>query len=381
MGSFFNFAPPMKTLSIPLRIWICFICLLSIHQEANSQTDTQIAPGQWSIGMNIHKGFIIAHRPAMVHLQKQFSTELEISYLKTVEGSKAWHSEYNFPQYGLGYKYFDFGNREELGQGHSLFGQVVYPLIRKNRLRMGAKVGVGVGYVEKPFNVSDNYKNLAIGTRLNGFVNAGIRFQFLTRKNFQINAGIDFAHFSNGSFRKPNLGINLPSLNFGGIYYCGEPLVGKKPTNEILKRNHEFTATLAIAVKEVYPPNGDKYAVNILHIQYHHPLHRKGFIGGGIEGTIDRSLPFQLEEKAAGHSYFANTIRSGIFGSAGLRMGNWDGYFQMGMYTYNRYKEDGNIYNRLLLRYAITKRTFASFGLKSHFGKADYFEWGLGIKF
>ncbi|MBK9638656.1 MAG: hypothetical protein IPO63_12895 [Bacteroidetes bacterium] len=62
-------------------------------------------------------------------------------------------------------------------------------------------------------------------------------------------------------------------------------------------------------------------------------------------------------------------------------MGNWDGYFQMGMYTYNRYKEDGNIYNRLLLRYAFTKKAYASFGLKSHFGKADYFEWGLGLKF
>jgi hypothetical protein len=381
MGSFFNFAPRMKVLLHPLRIWICCLSFLVIHQEANSQTDTHLAPGKWSFGVNFHKGFIIAHRPAMVHLQKQFSTEVELSYLKTVDGSKPWHSVYNYPQYGIGYKYFDFGNNRELGQGHSLFGQVVYPLIRRNRLRLGAKVGIGVGYVEKTFNVTDNYKNLAIGTQLNGYVNTGIRFQFFTSKNFQFNAGIDFAHFSNGSFRKPNLGINLPSLNIGGIYYVGGPLESKKPTEEIPKRKREFTATIAMAVKEVYPPNGSKYFVNIFHFQYHHPLHRKGFIGGGIEGTIDRSLPFQLEEKANGHSYLENTLRSGIFGSAGIRMGNFDGYFQMGAYTYNRYKEDGNIYNRLLLRYALSKKSFISFGLKSHFGKADYFEWGLGIKF
>lgn len=381
MGSFFNFAPRMEILPFPIRLCICFLVFLTIHQEANSQTDTHIAPGQWSVGLNLHKGFIIAHRPAMVHLQKQYSTEVELSFLKTVDGSKTWHLHYNYPQYGLGYKFFDFGNREELGQGHSLFGQVIYPLIRKNRLRMGVRVGVGIGYVEKPFNVTDNYKNLAIGTNLNGYVNTGIRFQFITGKKFQWNAGIDFAHFSNGSFRKPNLGINLPSLTVGGIYYVGNPLTQKNPEDEIPKRKQEFTATIAFAIKEVYPPNGKKYAVNILHFQYHHPLHRKGFVGGGIEGTIDRSLPFQLEEKADGHSYFSNTLRSGIFGSAGLRMGNWDGYFQMGVYTYNRYKEDGNIYNRLLLRYAITPKTFVSFGLKSHFGKADYFEWGLGIKF
>ncbi|MBK7965905.1 MAG: hypothetical protein IPK10_11885 [Bacteroidetes bacterium] len=148
----------MKILSFTLRICICCLCFLAFHQEANSQTDTQIAPGHWSIGVNIHRGFIIAHRPAMIHLQRHFSTEVELSFLKTVDGSKSWHSDYNYPQYGIGYKYFDFGNQEELGQGQSLFGQVIYPLIRKNRLRMGVKVGIGIGFVEKPFHVSDNYK-------------------------------------------------------------------------------------------------------------------------------------------------------------------------------------------------------------------------------
>ena len=371
----------MKILNSHFRLYLCCLIFLGAHQAAYSQTDTVLSPGKWSVGLNFHKGFIIAHRSAMVHLQKNFSTEVELSFLKPVNGSKGWHADYNFPQYGLGYKYFDFGNQEELGQGHSLFGQVIYPMIRRNRLRMGIKLGVGVGYVEKPFRIADNYKNLAIGTHVNGFVNAGVRFQFFTNNKFQLNCGIDFAHFSNGSFRKPNLGINLPSLNFGGVYFIGESKLKQIQTDAPIKRKREFTATLAIAVKEVYPPNGDRYSVNILHIQYHHPLHRKGFIGGGIEGTVDRSLPFQLEEKAQGHSYFSNTVRSGVFGSAGIRMGNWDGYFQMGMYMYNRYKKDGNIYNRLLLRYAFTKKAFASFGLKAHFGRADYFEWGLGIKF
>jgi hypothetical protein len=54
--------------------------------------------------------------------------------------------------------------------------------------------------------------------------------------------------------------------------------------------------------------------------------------------------------------------------------------FENGYYLYNRYKDDGNIYSRLCLRYHFSDRYFAVLNLKSHFAKADYWEYGIGMR-
>jgi len=370
----------MNYISRTLLKTICLAIFLLFIQNAYSQIDTVLSPGKWSIGASVHRGFIIAHRSAIVHLQDRHPSELELSYLKTADGSKEWHHNYNHPQYGLGYKFFDFGNDRELGYGHSLFGQIIYPMIKKNRLRLGLKLGVGVGYVEKPFNSIDNYKNLAIGSNLNGYVNTGIQFRFLSKNKLQFNAGIDFAHFSNGSIRKPNLGINLPSINFGVIYFPGEALLNNTAFEKSPKRKAHFSGITAFAIKDLFPPGGPRYFVNILHLHYDHPIKKKGFLGGGLEFILDRSLYKQLEDEKLPNNKLIDVLRSGIFVSAGINMGPWDGFLQVGTYTYDQLKLDGNIYNRLLLRYAFSKHVFTSLGLKSHYGRADYFEFGIGYK-
>jgi hypothetical protein len=51
------------------------------------------------------------------------------------------------------------------------------------------------------------------------------------------------------------------------------------------------------------------------------------------------------------------------------------------IYGYNISKEDGWLYSRASLKYAITNHVFAAVGLKTHLQKAEFIEWGLGYKF
>jgi hypothetical protein len=54
---------------------------------------------------------------------------------------------------------------------------------------------------------------------------------------------------------------------------------------------------------------------------------------------------------------------------------------QPGIYLLNEVKEDGDVYNRLQLKYHVPSGWSFSWGLKSHFARADYFEWGVGYGF
>jgi hypothetical protein len=74
-------------------------------------------------------------------------------------------------------------------------------------------------------------------------------------------------------------------------------------------------------------------------------------------------------------------FRCGPYGSAGMRMGPWSAHLQVGLYLYNRVKSDGDVFNRLSLRHQRPKGVFYCINLKSHYGKADYIEWGIGKSF
>ena len=50
------------------------------------------------------------------------------------------------------------------------------------------------------------------------------------------------------------------------------------------------------------------------------------------------------------------------------------------IYAYNIEKEDGWLYTRASLKYSITKHLFLSLGLKTHLQKAEFIEWGMGVR-
>jgi hypothetical protein len=359
---------------------LSILLLFTAVSHVNGQTDSLYVSGKSSFSLSLHTGFIISHRPALVHLQKRHIRMAEVQYLKSANGDKTWHRIYNYPLYGLGYKYIDFGNDKELGRGHSLYSQLLLPLSKHHRYSVNMRFGIGIGYVEKPFHYETNYKNLAIGTKLNGTVLTGFQFRMFTKKKIHLFGGIDFFHFSNGAFKLPNLGLNLATINFGATYYTGDPIVTKIPAKEKLKRKHEFNSAVAIGFKERYPPEGPNFMVNIINFQYHLPWGQKGLLGAGSEMIIDQSLRGRLEEDSIQSSYLEGSTRIGVFGSCGLQLGKWDAVLQPGVYLYSKLSEDGFIYNRLLLKYRFHQHFYASLGLKSHFAKADYFEWGIGVR-
>ena len=87
-----------------------------------------------------------------------------------------------------------------------------------------------------------------------------------------------------------------------------------------------------------------------------------------------------MEEQNIESSGSLETIRAGLHGSYDLVISDLSIIINMGAYIYSRYPDDETVYQRIGLRYRVNKKLFVLMHLKSHWGKADFIEWGVGYR-
>jgi hypothetical protein len=355
-----------------MKRFLLFSVLVFAAMCGNSQSLKE-----WSTTAKIGNGFIVAHRPSVVHVLQKHCRSLELNFTQTTTKRKGWEELYNFPEIGFGYQYFNLGNPQELGSAQGLFGLIKFKLINHKTNFLKTHLGFGVGYVSKPFNVEDNYKNLLVGSRINATITTGIEYQIRLSKKSEIISGINLTHYSNGGSNVPNMGINLAMLNIGLIYHLNEIYPIEKDTVNI-DRAKSFEVLLAGGVTQIYPPNSPKYGVGIITADYLWPLKKKSVFTIGADAFVDGSHKKFLLQDSIITDGFESAVRGGIHFGIGIQVGKCTGLLQTGYYFYNPYEIDGRIYNTLSFRYHLNNQWFVCFNLKSHYARADYFQYGIG---
>jgi hypothetical protein len=77
----------------------------------------------------------------------------------------------------------------------------------------------------------------------------------------------------------------------------------------------------------------------------------------------------------------AENIQLGLKIGWTYNIGNLSLPLEMGYYLKSMYTSDGPVYHRIGMRYYFKNNIFASLTLKSHWARADFFEYGLGYRF
>lgn len=352
-----------------LLILLCFLTILSQAQENKN----------WTISGKIGDGFVIAHRPSVVHLLQKHSRSIELNYTYKTTKKKGWEELYNFPEIGFGYQYFDLGNPQELGTAQSVFALIKFKIKTFKKSTFKTHLGLGLGYASKPFNVESNYKNQLYGSPINATINSGLSYTFIANNKFDITTGITISHFSNGSSKVPNMGINLATIDLGINYHIRDESITFKDTFP-LKRLSSFEFLFAGGVKQLYPPNTPRFGVGIFTSDFIFPIKNKSLGTLGLDMYVDGSHKTFLLSDSIFTSGFKSYFRGGIHVGYGLQVGKCYGILQTGYYLYNPYNINGSIYSTLSFRYHINNHLFACFNLKSHYAKADYFQYGFGFK-
>jgi hypothetical protein len=341
---------------------------------------SQESVSSYSIKGTYHLGAILPHRSVVNEIIEGHTRAYELSFYKSTNGKKTWQQLYNYPKIGLSVLAIDLGNEKELGMGYGFFPFIEIPL-NQRKINWRLKLGYGLGYIENPFDRVTNYKNMAIGSHFNAIIHANMLWSVKLGDAINSSAGLSLNHYSNGSFSRPNLGINIVSFNAGLSYNFGEKKDIVK--NDIEKRTHKWSkqAMISIGAKEIPPVDGPKYFVSAYSFNLIKIRAEKSSFGFGADLFYNTSLTDLIAQDTNNYTSSTDNFRLGVVGIYSFDFGRVSFLLEMGGYVFSKYKKNGFIYNRMTSRLYISNKLFLNLGLKTHFVVADFVEFGIGYKF
>ncbi len=334
-----------------------------------------------NVGFTYHQGFLITHHPDMLHLQTGHIEAYELEVSKKMCGAKPWHQAYGYPNIGITAIYWDLANRETLGNAFSLIPFIDFHLAGKGPLQLSFKFGWGLSYLTKVFDPDDNYKDIAIGTRMNAAIllHPSLTYRISDRVLFK--TGPSLSHKSNGSIVIPNLGINLATWRGSLSVGLGKKGYVDHSRSTTFNKQTWWMAFGSASTKQIYPPEGKNYMAFTLSIEKAYRVSQKSAWSFGADYFYDSSLNDRFEAKNIETSSKAEASRFGVHGGYEMIFDNFSFIVNMGGYFYNKIPGDGSFYHRIGMRYRVGKSLIALLHLKTHFGKADFVEFGAGYRF
>lgn len=362
------------------RIYLLFAFFLVIHcsiaQEPFSTKDYS-----YSAGGNVNRGFIMMHDKEMGHLSQSHTEGFSIFVKKQTYGKRYWEQLFRYPDLGLMFHYIDYNN-PILGESFSALGTIDLYIIRKLRNQFTFQFGFGGGYHTQPYNSDTNNKNIALGSRFTyaALVKFNHALQLLPR--LDLDTGIKLSHFSNGAFKMPNKGINVVTADIGLSYDLDNSKISYQKAPEQLQANKQihYNAILASGIKEIDPIGGKKYSfltLSLLALKQTTQINQFA-VGVDIFYSFATKKEIQIDRDLNGEA--PDFKRVGIVAGHELLMGRLSFVSQLGAYIYRPYKSDKPVYQRYGFKYGFNERIFGGIFLKTHYGKADAVEWGIGIK-
>jgi len=361
----------------------CFIFLLILFSYHLFAQDSLYK--RMSVGVRARYGFIIPHRASLVYLIQNHINAWDVTCSWRTKGNMPWHTFYRIPELGIGIYHANLGNPQYLGSSDAAFGFIripFYPL--KKRFNIAYSIGSGIAFLSNHFNKVNNIYNIAIGSQANVYIDFGLSAELNFTKKIILASGFQFTHYSNGAWRKPNLGFNIPSATLGLKYTFNKMDESVKLNIEelktVFKRKNEFGVTFSEGVRENPPPDGKKFYASAICIKAERIVTFRRKFGTGLDIFYDPSLKPRIISDSIEFKTIYN-FRSGLHLSHDLVFNKVSITMQTGVYFFTKAKDDGLIYSRVGLRAKVYKNLTASLTLKTHFFKADVIEWGVGYCF
>lgn len=289
---------------------------------------------------------------------------------------------YRRPYMGVGWYSSTFHNAD-IGKPNALYYFMTIPFVfeQDKKLTFNYTGAFGLSYNFNPFDSIQNPANIFIGSYRNCYVHLGLEANYKFSEKWQANATLGFKHFSNGSFKKPNYGINLIPLTLGVTYKVGDDNVEhyRRPVPEFIK-NNQLNLTLAFGSKN-YVNEDPNYLKMTMGINYLRAVNYKYRIGVGIDVFYSGASELRTE---SGTASFSDAVSYAV-------VPNWEWVITerlyiplgIGVYLHRNVENDEKYgyYERAGIRYRVTDHLSAGVTIKAHAGVADYFEWTLGYTF
>ncbi|NBL63832.1 acyloxyacyl hydrolase [Flavobacterium sp. NST-5] len=349
---------------------------------------TQAQNSRFSLEADFFHGNILPHNNTIKHLITHHSQGILISFNQKTFGEKEWQSTYNFPDYGGSFHYQNTNN-STLGNLFGVYGHYNFYFFNRN---LTFRVAQGISYNTNPFHKTENFRNLAYGSKL--MPSTYFMLNYKKENIFQnigVQAGISFFHHSNANFRSPNTSTNTLAANVGLNYSFDKNIENQRTkkfsdTANYRQQPIKFSIALRSGFNESDIINSGQFPFLVVSTQAEKRLSRVSGLQFGADFFFMQYLKEYIKFKSVAYpneniSPESDYKRVGIFVGHELYINQFSLEGQFGYYLYSPFKYLGPFYQRLGLKYYITPEIFAATSLKTHGAKAEALEFSVGIKF
>lgn len=380
------------------RVRYCFVAGLGLlglwgypvgawAQPGSPAAADTVRVGALSVSVVAQGAFIVNHSAAIAHLAASHPSGWELSVERQTTGRAPWHGWYRFPRVGLALVSYDFHN-PVLGQSLAATLYLSKALHRGARQEMNLRLGTGVAWFTKPYDLATNRQNTLVSSALNATVQVRLDYERRLTPGLGLVLGLGLTHYSNGGASKPNYGVNLPTAQLGLRLRQPRalpPASGRAPAPNDVGHNFLYVSA-GVGSKRRTPGDPTRYLVTSLSVAGGRRLNAKSNLLLGLEAYDDRSLPTTLADDpayavpVAAAAPLPDTRKASAFVGHELLLGRLAVNTQLGAYFYSPYRSSTTYYQRLGLKYQLTDHCFAALDLKAHRAVADVLELRLGVR-
>jgi len=371
------------------HLLVLLLCLFAVDNLFGQDTLKNKGVG---IEVNLMGGHIIRHSAKFTAPVPPASAAIDVNIVWQTYGKKDWNQRCGFPVTGLGVIYTDYRSKNVFGKCLGIYPNVQVPIIRKDKIEWTGKLGVGVAYVTKKYDLYPDYDtlNTAISTHINAFPVFMSDIRYHVDQHWDLQAGVNFTHISNALFKEPNLGVNLVGGHLGVRYF---PAVARpeKTMRElpVLKNRWLVDVRVATAHKEARAAGNPIKAAYVGAISVSRRWRSKNKMFAGIDAAYhDDVHAFLINYGVELGQEKQHSWDGGIFVGNEFVVGRVGILGVVGTYYRQTFLDFDPIYEKLGVKYYLAnkekglfKEFFLSAMLNTHGVVAEYSEFGLGVAF
>ena len=344
--------------------------------------------------------------------------------------------QWNNASIGVAFSAFDLGQQKFLGQVIAPHAYLNIPLVHHRRIVFGLRPGIGMAFVTKTYanTVPSNLKweayksgnkqvaNISMGSIANAFLMGEVYFDFPVRKGWDITFSAGWQHVSNGSVMTPNGGYNMFNAEIGFAYTPGLAQNGMhyyRPNSEVphklyagVKKKWDVEVAVGGGVRSVYYRDRKWFGIASVSVSAHWKPVSIFRLGGGVDVFYDGAYAYtgsHFEKTYIAESKQSNCFRVGVSLQPEMVLGKFSFGYHLGIYLYDPVKnmepfeqakagkinrgifykydlskastvQDGWFYQKVQLKYMCSEHIFVHLGLKLHVMKAEFIDFGVGVR-
>lgn len=340
-----------------------------------------------SLSIDFFGGIVIEHDSSLeTAIQgNPFGVFLSYNYVKPE--SSDFNNLYNYPERGYSLLYEDF-NSDILGEVIAGYRHYNYRLNPKKKDNLNVSAGFGLAYTTKKYDEIDNRFNFSHGSHL--LVSAFFKFQYvkwMLNDHLQFNSGIGIVHFSNISFKNPNLGSNSLVASIGLRHYFNnvntrERAIIPAPSKE--EKKWGFGVVLRGGYNESKEPDSGLYPFYTITGFAHKEVNHYSTLVAGLDFSnaefLEKYIPVYNEQEGTNYDT-SLTTRAGVFIGHELTQNSFAFITQIGYTFYYPFPYISPIYERFGFKYNLGEHFIAEVTMKVNLFRAESLEFGIGYQF